>query len=973
MSDYTKLVDFASKDALPTGDPDKIVKGAEIETELDNVAVAIATKTDSGSPTFTGIVTLPDLTLNAANPEILGGDTDGVLYIAPSTTKDLGGNFLLYGDTHATKANDVEVRATTGVELHYDDSASTWDFQANAITTTGTLGVTGVTTVGASILSDTDSTDSLGSTGVRWLKVWTDTLTAGTLTIGAGSIVDSSGAISFGNENLVTTGTLGSGALTATSLSLTTDLAVADGGTGASTLTDGGVLLGSGTGAITAMAVLADGEMIVGDGTTDPVAESGATLRTSIGVDAAGTDNSTDVTFAGTGTYISLSGQQITVDPITESDISDLGTYQTAGAVLTDLNTLGAAATDGQVIVATGAGAFAYESGATLRTSIGVDAAGTDNSTAVTFAGTGTYISLSGQQITVDPITLSDVSDSGTAAAINTGTTSGLVPLVGTKSATLTLAGLVEQSTSAENVTGTDDTVFPSVAGTKEMIDTHASAGGAFSTSGTENIFGGTTAGDSLTSGTNNFFVGLNSGTAMLGGGFNVAIGSGTLDASTAATNAIVIGTNAVGTGVMTGADNIAIGQLAGNDLTSGHSNIILGKSAAANLLTSDGCIVIGENALDAATAAGDNTIALGTNAIGTGVLTGADNIAIGQLAGNDLTSGHSNVLMGLNAGANMTTADGNVFIGEDSVSLGICTGDNNVSIGNGAGKDITSGTDNVFIGTNAGANSLNLTNNICIGKDTGKTATALGGRVIAIGQSTMSAGTATGSDNIAMGYQAGNILTSGKENIMIGFTAGVLLTTANTNVFIGHKTGLVNASGQDNVHLGNNLSGSAASVSYEIVIGNDIAGGGTETTTIGSSTDSIVNDWGENATWTHSSDERMKNVIGASPLGLDFINNLNTIEFTKKPANEWPEEWGADAEALVDTDKVYQGMLAQDVRSALDGAGVDNFGGWREDDNGRQRIGDAAFVFPLIKAVQELTAKVAELQNEVTELQDAT
>tara|TARA_R100000234_G_scaffold100888_1_gene69853 strand:+ start:522 stop:2336 length:1815 start_codon:yes stop_codon:yes gene_type:complete len=63
-----------------------------------------------------------------------------------------------------------------------------------------------------------------------------------------------------------------------------TDLSVPNGGTGASTFTDGGILLGNGTGAIQAMAVLADGEMIVGDGTTDPVAESGATLRTSIGV-----------------------------------------------------------------------------------------------------------------------------------------------------------------------------------------------------------------------------------------------------------------------------------------------------------------------------------------------------------------------------------------------------------------------------------------------------------------------------------------------------------------------------------------------------------------------------------------------------------------------------------------------------------------------------------------------------------------
>ena len=69
--------------------------------------------------------------------------------------------------------------------------------------------------------------------------------------------------------------------------------AVTDGGTGASSLTDGGVLLGSGAGAITAMAVLADGAMIVGDGSTDPVAETGATLRTSIGV---GTGNSPQFT-----------------------------------------------------------------------------------------------------------------------------------------------------------------------------------------------------------------------------------------------------------------------------------------------------------------------------------------------------------------------------------------------------------------------------------------------------------------------------------------------------------------------------------------------------------------------------------------------------------------------------------------------------------------------------------------------------
>ena len=54
-----------------------------------------------------------------------------------------------------------------------------------------------------------------------------------------------------------------------------------------------------------------------------------ATARATLDVDQAGTDNSTDVTLAGTGTYLSLTGQQITVDPITESDIADLGSYIT--------------------------------------------------------------------------------------------------------------------------------------------------------------------------------------------------------------------------------------------------------------------------------------------------------------------------------------------------------------------------------------------------------------------------------------------------------------------------------------------------------------------------------------------------------------------------------------------------------------------------------------------------------------------
>ncbi len=102
------------------------------------------------------------------------------------------------------------------------DSSGAVSFGNENLSTTGTVGTGALTaasiTSGGAVLSDTDSTDSIGSTAVRWLKGWFDTLTAGTLTIGSGSITDSSGAVSFGNENLSTTGTVGTGALTAASI-----------------------------------------------------------------------------------------------------------------------------------------------------------------------------------------------------------------------------------------------------------------------------------------------------------------------------------------------------------------------------------------------------------------------------------------------------------------------------------------------------------------------------------------------------------------------------------------------------------------------------------------------------------------------------------------------------------------------------------------------------------------------------------
>ena len=76
MTNYTKATNFATKDALSSGNPLKIVKGTEIDTEFNNIANAVATKADLASPTFTGTPTLPTGTI--ATTQSAGNNTTAI-------------------------------------------------------------------------------------------------------------------------------------------------------------------------------------------------------------------------------------------------------------------------------------------------------------------------------------------------------------------------------------------------------------------------------------------------------------------------------------------------------------------------------------------------------------------------------------------------------------------------------------------------------------------------------------------------------------------------------------------------------------------------------------------------------------------------------------------------------------------------------------------------------------------------------
>ena len=65
-------------------------------------------------------------------------------------------------------------------------------------------------------------------------------------------------------------------------------------------------------------------------------------------------------------------------------------------------------------------------------------------------------------------------------------------------------------------------------------------------------------------------------------------------------------------------------------------------------------------------------------------------------------------------------------------------------------------------------------------------------------------------------------------------------------------------------------------------------------------------------------------------------------------------------------------GLIAQEVKEALDKHNITDFGGWNiEKASGIQSISQEMFVHPLIKAVQELSNKIEKLENELKEIKE--
>jgi hypothetical protein len=336
----------------------------------------------------------------------------------------------------------------------------------------------------------------------------------------------------------------------------------------------------------------------------------------------------------------------------------------------------------------------------------------------------------------------------------------------------------------------------------------------------------------------------------------------------------------------------------------------------------------------------------LGTGAGGSS--TGAYNTFIGFEAGNDNTTGVSNTAVGYLALSSNTTGANNTAVGTNAASKST-TATGITAVGYAALFDNTTGANNTAVGDTALVSNTTGSNNTAVGFQ-------------ALEENT------TGADNTAVGYQALDANTTGTNNVAMGSGALGANTTGASNTAVGYAAGDSITTGVNKTVIGNNADVGTPTGSHEIVLGSGIVGQGTDHFTFGSFGNLVYNQFTANATFTRSSDERLKTAIKDANIGLDFIKNVRPVSYKWKPSYEVPEElfMHYNQENQMDLDVVMHGFIAQEVKQALETTNSENCGVWVTERDGTQGVSREMFIVPLVKAVQELSAKVTALEAQL-------
>ncbi len=373
-------------------------------------------------------------------------------------------------------------------------------------------------------------------------------------------------------------------------------------------------------------------------------------------------------------------------------------------------------------------------------------------------------------------------------------------------------------------------------------------------TVGNGNIGLGANTLNAISTGFDNTVMGHNAGDALNTGGRNVALGYESL---TTATNDV---------------DNVAIGYQASRYQQSASANVAIGSGALSNNLDGSGNVAIGSGAANGGVNPQiNNSVILGRNA-GALLTTADNNILIGYQAGDNITTGDNNIIIGHDLNASSATVSNELRIGGilqgststlaaqfngtltvvsnltvDTNTLHVDATNNQVGIGttsNLNAKLAVVGSANqtqLLIranGTQSSSNPLILLQNSA-GTEIARI-TANASNNVGLGVNSLNA-LSSGTSNIAMGSNAGDSITTGARNVAIGHDALTTATNPNDSIAIGYAAAFSqqggtngniaigswalqgNTAGQNNVAIGTNAgSGSGASRSNNTLIGTD-------------------------------------------------------------------------------------------------------------------------------------------------------
>ena len=541
----------------------------------------------------------------------------------------------------------------------------------------------------------------------------------------------------------------------------------------------------------------------------------------------------------------------------------------------------------------------------------------------------------------------------------------------------------------ASNTTGTQNTAFG-----RASMDSN--------TEGHYNSSLGYTALQKNTTGDNNTGLGHGSLRYNTAGAGNTAVGTGSLGVNTTASQNTAVGRSALGANT-TAADNTAVGYHALRFTTTATNNTAVGAGALRSTVTGASNTAVGTASQYASTGASNTSVGMnsmrynttgGANvAVGKDALksntTASNNTAVGYQSQEATTTGANNSSFGLHALRLNTTATANVAVGTYA-GYSLTTGGSNTAIGYNSlssedahGGNVAVGTNtlaaqnagatgyNTAVGHNAGLSVTTGTNNTILGGLSGDSLTT-GGANTALGMQALNT-EAAGGNSVAVGYQAlyGANGTGARYNTAVGSNAGQNVTNGTQNTLLGGLTGNTQTSGSQNTLLGYATQASSNDGVRQIVIGSNTTGAGNNTVKIGTvSASATLSLDGSDTSWAAASDERLKKDIVNSTVGLSFINALRPVTFKWNAknaiANTLPQYDADSTDPVYGEGKAHHGFIAQEIKAVID-ANADVVNGhnlWHTDPDGTQQVAPSALVPMLVKAIQELTARIETLEG---------